>query len=158
MLDFRKYENDNDYIYQLKGTNDIVYDIKEFYKTEFEEARLEYNKEQENKGRNDRKITDYFKKISDNSKNDLACEIIIELGDKKYWDTKDDKFKHKMSNVYKEQVKDLETLIPNFKVASAIIHYDETSPHLHIVGVPIKYKNKNGMEKQVGKSDVFTKE
>ena len=29
---------------------------------------------------------------------------------------------------------------------------------MHIVGVPIKYKNKNGMEKQVGKSDVFTKE
>ena len=29
---------------------------------------------------------------------------------------------------------------------------------MHIVGVPIKYKNKNGMEKQVGKSNVFTKE
>ena len=26
------------------------------------------------------------------------------------------------------------------------------------IEVPIKYKNKNGMEKQVGKSDVFTKE
>ena len=63
-----------------------------------------------------------------------------------------------MSEVYKKQVDDLELLVPNFKVASAIIHYDETSPHLHIVGVPIKYKNKNGMEKQVGKSDVFTKE
>ena len=61
------------------------------------------------------------------------------------------------THVYKEQVKDLETLIPNFKVASAIIHYDETSPHMHIVGVPIKYKIKNGMSKQVGKSDVFTK-
>ena len=49
-----------------------------------------------------------------------------------------------MSEVYKKQVEDLEMLVPNFKVASAIIHYDETSPHLHIVGVPIKYKNKNG--------------
>ena len=29
---------------------------------------------------------------------------------------------------------------------------------MHIVGVPIKEKNKNGMTKQVGKSDVFTKE
>src|SRR5699024_10535966 len=38
-----------------------------------------------------------------------------------------------------------------------IIHYDETSPHMHIVGIPIKYKSKNGMSKQVGKSDVFTK-
>lgn len=63
-----------------------------------------------------------------------------------------------MSEVYKKQVDDLELLVPNFKIASAIIHFDETSPHLHIVGVPIKYKNKNGMEKQVSKSDVFTKE
>ena len=91
-------------------------------------------------------------------KKDLACEIIIELGDKEYWDTKDNDFKKKMSNVYMKQVDDLELLVPNFKVASAIIHYDETSPHMHIVGVPIKSKNKNGMEKQVGKSDVFTKE
>ena len=43
-------------------------------------------------------------------------------------------------------------------MSSAIIHYDETSPHLHIVGVPIKFDGKNGMSKQVGKSDVFTKE
>ena len=49
------------------------------------------------------------------------------------------------------------TFYPNFKIASAIIHYDETSPHMHIVGVPIKYKSKNGLSKQVGKSDVFTK-
>ena len=63
-----------------------------------------------------------------------------------------------MTNVFKEQVNDLENLLPNFKIASAIIHYDETSPHLHIVGVPIKYKNKNGMSKQVSKADVFTKE
>ena len=91
-------------------------------------------------------------------KKDLACEIIIELGDKEYWDTKDETFKKKMSVVYKKQVDDLELLVPNFKIASAIIHYDETSPHMHIVGVPIKEKNKNGMSKQVGKSDVFTKE
>jgi len=64
-----------------------------------------------------------------------------------------------MVNVIKQEVRDdLEMLVQNFKVAIAIIHYVETSPHLHIVGVPIKNKNKNGMEKQVGKSDVFTKE
>lgn len=151
---YRKYDNNQNLIEIIRGTTSLYDDVKNLYLEEFEEARLEYNSKQI---RDDRKINDYFKKISDNSKNDLACEIIIELGDKKYWDTKDDNFKHKMSNVYKEQVKDLENLIPNFKVASAIIHYDETSPHMHIVGVPIKYKNKNGMSKQVRKSDVFTK-
>ena len=63
-----------------------------------------------------------------------------------------------MTNVFEEQVKSLEELVPNFKIASAIIHYDEKSPHLHIIGVPIKYQNKYGMKKQVGKSSVFTKE
>ena len=155
---YRKYDNNSELIEIIKGTTSLYEDVKILYLEEFEEARLEYNKEQENKGRNDRKITDYFKKISDNTKNDLACEIIIELGDKKYWDTKDDKFKHKMTNVFKEQLNDLQELVPDFKIASAIIHYDETSPHLHIVGVPIKYKSKNGMSKQVGKGDVFTRD
>ena len=155
---YRKYDNNSELIEIIKGTTSLYEDVKNLYLEEFEEARLEYNKEQENKGRNDRKITDYFKKISDNTKNDLACEIIIELGDKKYWDTKDDKFKHKMTNVFKEQLNDLQELVPDFKIASGIIHYDETSPHLHIVGVPIKYKTKNGMSKQVGKGDVFTRD
>ena len=155
---YRKYDNNSELIEIIKGTTSLYEDVKNLYLEEFEEARLEYNKEQENKGRNDRKITDYFKKISDNTKNDLACEIIIELGDKKYWDTKDDKFKNKMTNVFKEQLNDLQELVPDFKIASAIIHYDETSPHLHVVGVPIKYKSKNGMSKQVGKGDVFTRD
>ena len=155
---YRKYDNNSELIEIIKGTTSLYEDVKNLYLEEFEEARLKYNKEQEDKGRNDRKIIDYFKKISDNSKNDLACEIIIELGDKKYWDTKADKFKHKMTNVFKEQLNDLQELVPDFKIASAIIHYAETSPHLHIVGVPIKYKNKNGMSKQVGKGDVFTRD
>jgi len=152
---YRKYDNDQDNIEIIRGTSSLYDDVKKLYIDEFEVSRIEYNK---NQTRENRKINDYFTHVSNNSKNDLACEIIIELGDKKYWDTKDMEFKKRMTSVYEEQVNDLESLIPNFKVASAIIHYDETSPHLHIVGVPIKYKNKNGMEKQVGKSDVFTKE
>ena len=151
----RKYDNNRDNIEVIKGSFSIYEDVKKLYKNEFEEARLEYNAGQT---REDRKIKDYFTHVSNNSKNDLACEIIIELGDKNFWDTKDLTYKKKMTNVFKEQVTDLENILPNFKIASAIIHYDETSPHLHIIGVPIKTKTKNGMSKQVGKSSVFTKE
>lgn len=63
-----------------------------------------------------------------------------------------------MTNVFKEQLNDLQELVLDFKIASAIIHSDETSSHLHIDGVPIKYKIKNGMKKQVGKGDVFTRD
>ncbi len=151
----RKYDNNKDNIEVIKGSFSIYEDVKKLYKDEFEEARLEYNSRQT---REDRKIKDYFTHVSNNSKNDLACEIIIELGDKNFWNTKDLTYKKKMTNVFKEQVTDLENILPNFKIASAIIHYDETSPHLHIIGVPIKTKTKNGMAKQVGKSRVFTKE
>ena len=152
---YRKYNGNQELIEIVRGTSFPLDDVKELYLSEFEEARLEYNSKQ---SRPSRMIDNYFYNVSNNEKKELACEIILELGDKEYWDTKDESFKKKMSEVYKKQVDDLEMLVPNFKVASAIIHYDETSPPLHIVGVPIKYKNKNGMEKQVGKSDVFTKE
>ena len=152
---YRKYDNEQELIEIIRGTSSPLKDVKQLYLDEFEDARLEYNSK---KSRPSRMIDNYFDNVSNNEKKDLACEIIIELGDKEYWDTKDNEFKSRMSEVYRKQVNDLELLVPNFKVASAIIHYDETSPHMHIVGVPIKYKNKNGMEKQVGKSNVFTKE
>ena len=151
---YRKYDNKAEDIVIVRGTTSLVDDVKNLYKQEFQKSVDEYNNKQV---REDRKIKDYFTNVSNNTKNDLACEIIIELGNKKYWDTKDKEFKRKMANVFIKQVNDLELLVPNFKIASAIIHYDETSPHMHIVGVPIKYKNKYGPSIQVGKSDVFTK-
>ena len=62
-----------------------------------------------------------------------------------------------VKQVYKEQVKDLVKIVPTFKVANATIHFDETSPHMHIVGVPIIENCTRGMKKQVGKSKLFTK-
>ena len=150
----RKYDDDKELIYTIRGTSSIVEDTKNLYLELFENARIKYNEKQT---RNDRKIENYFNHISNDNKRDLACEIIIELGDMDFWVDKDDKFKHKMIEVFREQIADLEEVVPNFKIANATIHFDESSPHLHIVGVPFKDRMKNGMEKQVGKSDVFNK-
>ena len=151
----RKYNNQLELINTIKGTNDIINDVKDLYLELFEEAKLEYNNKQK---RDDRKIENYFDKISNDTKHDLACEIIIELGDMKYWENKSQKDKLKMVDVFKEQIIDLEKVVPNFKVANATIHFDESSPHLHIIGVPYKDNCKTGLSRQVGKSDVFTKE
>ena len=151
----RKYDNNQELIKTIKGSNDIVSDVKDLYKLEFEKARIEYNNKQK---REDRKIKDYFYKISDDTKHDLACEIIIELGNMHFWENKSQEEKYKMIEVFTEQVKDLETIVPEFKVANATIHFDESSPHLHIVGIAIKDNCKTGMTKQVGKTTVFTKE
>ena len=150
----RDYDNEKDLIRVIRGTNDIVNDVKDLYLTEFEEARIEYNNKQT---RNDRKIDNYFVKINE-SQNDLACEIIVELGDMDFWKDKDKQYRLKMIDVYNEQVNDLIKILPTFKIANATIHFDETSPHMHIVGVPIIENCTRGMKKQVGKSQLFTKE
>ena len=149
----RDYDNQRELIRTIYGTDDIVNDVKQVYLEEFEQARIEYNNRQT---REDRKIEDYFKKVCD-SQNDIACEIIIELGDMDFWNDKDEKYRFKMVDVYNEQIKDLIKIVPTFKIANATIHFDETSPHMHIVGVPVTTNCTRGMKKQVGKSKLFTK-
>ena len=149
----RDYDNQRELITTIYGTNDIVEDVKQVYLDEFEEARIEYNNKQTKK---DRIINNYFQKVS-GSQNDIACEIIIELGDMDFWQDKDNEYRYKMTDVYNEQIQDLAKILPTFKVANATIHFDETSPHMHVVGVPVIENCKRGMKKQVGKSQLFTK-
>jgi len=139
----------------IKSSNDIVHDVKDLYLDLFEEERLNYNLKQTRK---DRKIDNYFNKISSDDKHDLACEIIIELGDMNFWEDKTIKEKYKMVNVFENQLKDLKEIVPDFYVANATIHFDEASPHLHIIGVPVKENCKTGLQRQVGKTSIFTKE
>ena len=138
----RDYDNHRELIRTIYGTNDIVNDVKQVYLDEFEQARIEYNTKQ---NRDDRKIKNYFKKVCE-SQNDVACEIIIELGDMDFWNDKSNEYRLKMIDVYKEQVKDLVKIVPTFKVVNATIHFDETSPHMHIVGVPIMENCTRGMK------------
>ena len=49
---YRKYDDRQDEIVIVRGTTSLYNDVKELYKTEFEEARLEYNEKQK---RDDRK-------------------------------------------------------------------------------------------------------
>ena len=149
----RDYDKNKELIRVIYGTDNIITDVKDLYLKEFEEARLEYNSKQT---REDRKIKDYFKKVCE-SQNDIACEIIIELGDMDFWNDKDQEYRLKMIDVYNEQIKDLTKIVPTFKIANATIHFDETSPHMHIVGVPVVENCTRGMKKQVGKSKLFTK-
>ena len=149
----RDYDKNKELIKVIYGTDNIITDVKDLYLKEFEESKIDYNNKQ---SREDRKIKDYFQKVCE-SQNDIACEIIIELGDMDFWNDKDQEYRLKMIDVYNEQIKDLTKIVPTFKIANATIHFDETSPHMHVVGVPVVENCTRGMKKQVGKSKLFTK-
>ncbi len=151
----RDYDHKTDDIQVVYGTNDLYKDVQNLYQKEFLQAQLEYDNKQT---RADRKIGNYFNHISKDSKHDLACELIIELGDMDFWNDKAMDYKKQMTEVYKDQIYKLMEVVPDFKVANAVVHYDETSPHMHLVGIPVKDGYKNGMKKQVAKSKIFTKE
>lgn len=151
----RQYNNNQELIKTIKGSNDIVKDVKELYLDLFDEARIEYNNKQT---RDDRKIDNYFNKISNDTKHDLACEIVIELGNMEYWDDKSLEYKYQMTQVFEQQLEDLKEIVPDFYIANATIHFDEHSPHMHIVGIPVKENCKTGLSRQVGKTSIFTKE
>lgn len=151
----RQYDNNQELIKTIKGSNDIVKDVKELYLDLFEEARLEYNNKQT---RDDRRIDNYFNKIANDTKHDLACEIVIELGNMEYWDEKSLEYKYQMLQVFEQQLEDIQEIVPDFYIANASIHFDEHSPHMHIVGVPVKENCKTGLSRQVGKTSIFTKE
>ena len=149
----RDYDKNKELIRVIYGTDNIITDVKDLYLKEFEESKIDYNNKQ---SREDRKIKDYLQKVCE-SQNDIACEIIIELGDMDFWNDKDQEYRLKMIDVYNEQIKDLIKIVPTFKIANATIHFDETSPHMHVVGVPVAQNCTRGMKKQVGKSKLFTK-
>ena len=139
----------------LRGSDrSILDDVRAIYKQEFDEAIKEYKSKQK---RSDRLITDYLNDLS-KKQSDVACEIIIQIGDMNYWADKTTAEKRQMSQVFKEQLNELERLCPDFKIANAVIHFDEKSPHMHVVGVPVARGYSKGLSKRVAKTRVFTRE
>ena len=150
----RKYKSadySSDNIRLIYGTTDLFQDVKRVYHREFDDAVMEYNSRQK---REDRKIKDYFEHVAGLNQ-DMAVEIIFQCGDKKYWD-EHWKNKNYMSEVFDYILECLQKLLPEFKIANAVIHFDEASPHMHVVGVPVWEGAKRGLSKKVSKRNVFT--
>lgn len=138
----------------LVGGDNILDDVKELYHQEFDVALAEYNQGK----RSDRRIDDYLQYVSESGKNDVAAEIIIQLGNKEFWSDKTLEQKRNMEKILQKQLNDLRELVPEFKIASAVIHLDESSPHMHVVGVPVATGYKRGLSKQAAKTKIFTTE
>ena len=154
LRDYKSADYNRDDISILIGSDkSIVDDVKDIYHQEFDEALKKYNDGK----REDRKIKDYLKHMSD-AKADIAAEIIMQIGDKDFWGRIDHSQWKRIENIFDRQIQKLQELVPEFKIASAIIHYDESSPHVHVVGVPVSDGFKRGMEKQTSKTRVFTQE
>lgn len=149
----RSYDKENIKVMYSRTDENLYKDVQQVYHDEFDEALKEFNQKQ---NRDDRKIKDYLKHVSDSKSNDVAAEIIIQIGDQDFWKDRSMEFKKSMIPCFQEQLDRLRKLCPDFKIASAIVHLDEKSPHMHVVGVPVAEGYKRGLSKRCSKTKVFT--
>lgn len=156
----RKYKNKNNQELDpekshenvvIVGTNNIIEDVKKVYKDEFTEAVYDYNMKQK---REDRKILDYYEQINNDKQTNLAVEMLFQLGDAEHWKDKSMEDKKKMVSIYSKAIDILKDR--NIITAQATVHLDESSPHMHLIAVPIAENNKRGVSKQVSQNKVLT--
>lgn len=129
--------------------NNIVYcneNIRNVYHKLFDDAVDRYNAKQTRK---DREIKNYYKKISQESKQEKPfTEIIIQIGDKDNMgaETENGQLAKKILDEYIQGFQDRN---PNLYVFSAHLHMDEATPHLHIDFVPFTTGSKRGLDTRV---------
>ena len=149
----RSYDKENIKVMYSRTNENLYKDVQQVYHDEFDKPLKDFNDRQ---NRDDRKIKDYLKHVSDSKSNDVAAEIIIQIGDQDFWKDRSMEFKKSMIPCFQEQLDRLKEFCPDFKIASAIVHLDEKSPHMHIVGVPVADGYKRGLSKRCSKTKVFT--
>ena len=132
-----------------KISENITYkkqEVRDAYEELFRESIDEYNAKQKQPCR---RISDYFKHISDGKREEAFYEIVVQFGDSKVapCGSENAEIVKKMLDEY---MKNFQQRNPNLHVFNAVMHMDEASPHLHIDFIPFYTQGrKNGLSKGV---------
>lgn len=103
----------------------------------------------------------YFKKLADHKKRQIAVQGILQIGDCHDWKNLSIEARISMSEIllatFLEMVKLLNRPNAIFIIVGISIHLNENTPHLHYVGVPVEYdpSAKDGYVYHVKKSAIF---
>ena len=127
-----------------RTSDNITYtkiDLRDFYQQVFGEAIMEYNLKQE---RPDREIHDYYEQVKKSKKVKLFYEVVVQFGDLHDCGVGCENWKTAQT-MLDEYMREFERRNPNLKVFNAVMHLDESTPHLHIDFVPVAHKGQRGM-------------
>lgn len=115
--------------------------LRSFYHQLFDEALAEYNNKPKHA---DRKIPDYYEHIKKSGNAKLFYEVVVQFGDMQECGLNSENWKI-AQDMLDEYMRDFEKRNPNLKVFNAVMHLDESTPHLHIDFVPLAKKNRKGL-------------
>lgn len=132
-------------VHEGRIRDDIIicqHSLKQLYHELFDDALAEYNNKQT---RRDRKIANYQEHIRHSRQEKEFHEAIFQVGNRE--DTGlDSDMCHEAAAVLEEYARSFEERNLHLKLFNAVIHMDESTPHLHLDFVPLcDEKRKNGM-------------
>lgn len=116
--------------------------MKQLYHDLFDEALEEFNAKQTRK---DRKISNYQEHIRHSRQEKEFYEVLFQVGNRDDMGV-DSEMCKEAAAVLEEYARSFEERNPHLKLFNAVIHLDESTPHLHLDFVPVTdEKRKNGM-------------
>ncbi|MBR1751997.1 MAG: plasmid recombination protein [Ruminococcus sp.] len=116
--------------------------MKQLYHELFDEALAEFNARQT---RRDRRITNYQEHIRHSRQEKEFYEVLFQVGNRE--DTGlDSEMCHEAAEVLAEYARTFQERNPHLILFNAVVHLDESTPHLHLDFVPVSDEaRKNGM-------------
>ena len=138
----RKFNAKN--VDDARTKNNIIFmqqPIEESYERLSGAAVERYNAKQK---RSDRKIPDYYEHIKKSGNAKLFYEVVVQFGDMQDCGLSSENWKTSQT-MLNEYMQEFEKRNPNLKVFNAVMHLDESTPHLHIDFVPVSKKNAKGL-------------
>lgn len=120
--------------------------LRDVYSDLFGEAVKQYNAAQAEKGHAERQISDYLDKIKAGKQEKPAYELVIQVGNKDTMPATDKECRKLAGDILEDFVGRWRERYPSLEIATAVIHNDEATPHLHVVYVPVSHGNKRGLE------------
>lgn len=120
--------------------------VEDAYKDLFQKALNDYNEKQKQPCR---RISDYYKHISDSNREESFYEIVVQFGDNKTASCESDNGKV-VTQMLDEYIRTFNQRNPNLHIFNAVLHMDEATPHLHINFIPYYTKGRvNGLQQGV---------
>lgn len=133
------------------GQNVSIVDrrLPQLYREVFGEALAEHNAKQVAKGHPERQIADYYEHAKASKTIKVAHEFVVQVGNK---DERPDA--ETAVEIYREWLSDFQGRYgSSFAVAQAIVHMDETTPHMHVELVPTAQSSRGlGLQNSLNKA------
>ena len=119
--------------------------LEETYQLLFSDSLENYNQKLIDQGRRNRVIDDYLLHITNSKQEKPEYEMVVQLGNRDTFPATHESCRKLGEDVYRDFLGEFQKRFSHFAITEAVIHNDESTPHLHVKYVPWVDGQKRGL-------------